>query len=76
MFGLENINNFFALFQRPDFWMRVGIGFSGLGLIILGVIMFILTDKQLTGAVTKVGRVAASKTPVGAGVNVAAEAIG
>lgn len=53
--------------------VRISIGGAGVALIIVGIVLIIASNKQVQGAVATVGKVAASKTPVGAAVTTAAE---
>lgn len=71
---LGSINAFFAVLGRPDFWIRAGIVTAGVGLVIVGIIVLVSSNKTVGAALTAAGK-AAKLTPVGAATSVAAEAI-
>jgi hypothetical protein len=57
---------FLGVLSRQDFWMRLGIGFIGFSLCILGIWIIIASDRGIRSAVTNIAGTAVKATPQGA----------
>lgn len=69
--NLDAINLVFAALGNKELWLRIGIGATGVSLIITGLILIVVGDKQLQQIVGTAGKAVATKNPVGAAVGVA-----
>lgn len=72
--AIGNALSFFNTLGRPDFWVRAGIVVSGVGLLIVGIIILVSSSKVVGEALTAAGK-SAKLTPVGAATSVVTEAI-
>ena len=66
-----SINQFFAALTNKEFWVRFGIGSLGLGLIIWGLVIIVLSNKEVQSTVKTAGKAALMATPEGAAVTAA-----